>query len=172
MILAQGETGNCSYSQEISILLWKVNIHFVMHMSPPLGHIISQPNPINILTLPSSKIYSNIIFPLLIFISSVILLRPAPNKIFYADLSPSVRVICPDNLAIAILRTDNRRTIKRFIPRPRDILTKCCFLYHIHRTFVKNCRNYDNFCCHNKTALACRVFPCLLLNSTVHNLFQ
>jgi len=54
---------NHSSSQEISCLLWKLNIHYCVHKGLPLVPILSQMHPIHTLPPYFSKIQSNIIFP-------------------------------------------------------------------------------------------------------------
>jgi len=61
------EANSHKASQEIPHLLRNPKVHYRVHKSPPLGHILSQMNPAN--TFPSSylsKVHFNIILPLLL----------------------------------------------------------------------------------------------------------
>jgi hypothetical protein len=50
-------------SQKIPHLLWNPKVHYCVQNSPPLVHILSQINPVHILTTYFFKIRSNIILP-------------------------------------------------------------------------------------------------------------
>jgi hypothetical protein len=55
------ETASCATARELPSMLWNPQIHYPVHRSPPLVHILSQINPVH--TTPShlSKINFNII---------------------------------------------------------------------------------------------------------------
>jgi hypothetical protein len=57
------EVANHSATQEFPNILWSPNVHYRVHQSPALAHILSQISPIH--TIPSylSKIQFNIILP-------------------------------------------------------------------------------------------------------------
>jgi hypothetical protein len=46
------EANSHSASQEISCILWNPKVHYCVHMSLPLAHILSQMHPVH--TFPSS----------------------------------------------------------------------------------------------------------------------
>jgi hypothetical protein len=56
------EADSYSASKEIPYHAWNPNIHYHVHNSPLLAHILSQFNPANIL-IPLFKTYSDITFP-------------------------------------------------------------------------------------------------------------
>jgi len=57
------EANSRSPSQEISCLLWNLNVRDFVYKSPPLVPILNWLNPVHKLTPYFPKIYSNIIFP-------------------------------------------------------------------------------------------------------------
>jgi hypothetical protein len=57
------EAASCAATQELPSILWNPKVHYRVHMSPPLVHILSHVNPVHINLSYLSKIYFNIFLP-------------------------------------------------------------------------------------------------------------
>jgi hypothetical protein len=94
------KVANCTAIQELPSILWKPKVHYHVHKSPPLVPILSQINPVH--TTPSylSKIYFNIVQPLLLCFPSGLLPSGFPTNILYAFLFFPIRPTCPAHLIL------------------------------------------------------------------------
>jgi hypothetical protein len=57
------EAVNCAVTQELPSVLWNPKVHYRVHKSPPLVPILSQIDPISIITSYLSKIQFSIVHP-------------------------------------------------------------------------------------------------------------
>jgi hypothetical protein len=84
-----------SASQEILRRLWEPKVHYCVHMSPLLLHILSQRNPIHTFPPRFSKIHSNIILPFTL----------RPSKLFLPFRFPNQNSVCISQLSHAFYTT-------------------------------------------------------------------
>jgi hypothetical protein len=57
------EVASCAATQELPSILWNPNVHYDIHNSTPLFHILTQTNAVDATLFYLSKIHFNITHP-------------------------------------------------------------------------------------------------------------
>jgi len=125
-----------SSSQKIPHHLWNLKVHFRVHKSPLLIHILSQIHPVHNFSTPFLKILYNITLPSTSSFASDLFPSGFPTKIFYAFLSHTYYVSLPSypswfdgsyNICISIERvSDILRIVNIFVC---SVPTNVAFIY-------------------------------------------
>jgi hypothetical protein len=76
------EAASCVATQEFINILWNAKVHYRVHKSPPLVHVMIQINPVH--TISSSLSNSHLI--IILGLSSGLFPSGFPNKILYVFL--------------------------------------------------------------------------------------
>jgi hypothetical protein len=94
------EAANCAASQDLPSILWNPKVHYRVHKSPPLVHILNQINPIHTISPYISKIHFNMFYPPTCWSSQWSLSFWLSHNILYAFLLFPIRATCLTHLIL------------------------------------------------------------------------
>jgi hypothetical protein len=92
--MSSSEANNLSADREICSHLWRLKLHFRIHMSPPMVPTLNYFNPHSSLTYNFLKIYFNSHTHSNLNLRGRVLSVCFPTKIMYAFLTSSMRATC------------------------------------------------------------------------------
>ena len=112
-------------SQEITRILWNLNVHYHIHKCPPLVPILSKLDPVHIPTSYFLKIHLNMSSHLRLGLPSGLFPSAFPTKTLYTRLLSPIRATCTAHL---ILLDFTSRTI--FGEQCRSLSSSLCSFLH------------------------------------------
>ena len=97
VLLEKHSSSTCQTNPRI---LWNLEVHYRVHNSPPLAHILSQVYPTRTLPTDFFKIHSNVTFYLFPGLPSCRLSSRCPPESLYASLFSPIRDTCLSHLVL------------------------------------------------------------------------